>query len=364
MTGMSTTRAPSACTRLAVAALTLAFAAACARRGPRDLSQGSAAELNRAAIDAGRLDDRGRPHVVAAPSAMGTTPRVLVRAEARALATDAERLYFGDAAGDALSALEKRPAGGAAREPTRIARRAPTPGGLSFDADDGALAWIASPGDVVLRAPAGGGAPTTIRDRAIFTDVVASAGDVFVTEARGTGGVLTRITGTTAAELASFEGTPRGLAVDGDAIYVATSSGLLATTRARGGVASLASGAAFASPLVDGPWVYATRAEPSGRSRALVRVKRTGGALETVARGVRDAPIAVHRGVVYWFDAERPALLASPAGDARQGARRAPRLVSADPSLEHPNAITVDDDGAFVATGHGDDARIAVIALR
>ncbi|MBX3202311.1 MAG: hypothetical protein KF894_29550 [Labilithrix sp.] len=358
----TTPRAPRASTCLAAAALALTVATACAKRGPRDLgSPGSAAELSTGALD--RDGDRARPYVAAAPTARGTTPRVLVRVEARALATDATHLYFGDAAGDSLSSVEKLPARGAARERTKIARRAPMPGGLALDADDAALVWIASPGDAVLRVPAAGGAPVTIRDRAIFTDVVASAGDVFVTEARGTGGVLTRVTGTTAAELASFEGSPRGLAVDGDAVYLATSSGLLSTTRARGVVTSLARGGAFSSPFVEGPWLYATRADPALRGRALVRVRRTGGDLETVAPGVRDAPIAVHRGVVYWFDADRPALIAAPAPPARDGARRAPRLVSTDPSLERPNAIAVDDDGAFVATGHGDEARIAFIAL-
>ena len=363
MVELPTPRAARAATCLAAAALALTFAGACAKRGPRDLgSPGAAAELSTGALDADARPDRARAHVPAAPTARGTTPRVLVRVEARALATDATHLYFGDVAGDTLSAVEKQ--AGAVREATRIARRAPIPGGLSFDADDAALAWIANPGDAVLRVPAAGGAPITIRDRAIFTDVVASAGDVFVTEARGTGGVLTRVTGTTAAELASFEGSPRGLAVDGDAVYLATSSGLLATTRARGVVTSLASDGAFASPFVDGPWLYATRADPARHARDLVRVGRTGGNLETIARGVRDAPIAVHRGVVYWFDAERPALVSAPAAGAREGAPRAPRLVSSDPSLERPNAIAVDDDGAFVATGHGDEARIAVIALR
>ena len=250
-----------------LAAVAFALAVACAKRGPRDVGdRAHPSDLRTGSGAAGARDaDGGPPRVVATPAAKGLKPRPLLRVNARALTTDATHVYFGDSTDDTLCALEKNPPAGARLEPTRIARPAPIAGALSVDAHDAVLVWIASPGDLVLRVPIGGGAPTTIRDRAIFTSVAAAGGDVFFTEARGSGGVLTRVTGTTAAQLATFEGTPRGLAVDPDDVYVATSSGLEEAPRARGAVSELASGAAFASPQVDGAWVYATAVDPKSR---------------------------------------------------------------------------------------------------
>jgi hypothetical protein len=88
-------------------------------------------------------------------------------------------------------------------------------------------------------------------------------------------------------------------------------------------------------------------------------VGKTDGALDVVARSVRDAPIAVHDRVLYWFAVDRPALLACSAEPPF-----ASRIVSADPILERPNALAVDGDGAFVATGHGQGGSIVLVPLR
>ena len=352
----------------------LAFASACSKQqGPRDLGNKARAELDEGAASTRDGSAEGSDRVLASPVAMGRKPRELVRANSRAITTDAAHVYFGDSADDTLCSLEKMPAEGAKNEPVRLARRAPVAGALSLDAHDAALAWIGNPGDVVLRVPVAGGTPTTIRDRGIFTDVAASGGDVFVTEARGTSGTLTRVTGTTAAQLATFDGTPRGIAVDAATVYVATSSRLVSSPRTRGEVSELARGSAFASPQLDGGWLYATAAHPTERGRIVVRVKTTGGALETVATNVRDAAIALHRGTLFWFDADRPALMSSRVGaDVRSPTtpttpttpRPPPRVVSEDPMLERATALTVDEDGAFLAVGHGEDARIVAVSLR
>ncbi len=362
--------------RAALAWSTLASAAlasvvlGCAKRGPRDVgNQNPRSEFAQGGGSATRGLDAsadGAGPTFATPTPTGRKPREIVRASSRALATDPAHVYFGDDDDDTLCSLEKMPAEGASNEPVRIARRAPIAGGLALDAHDAALAWIASPGDVILRVPVRGGAPTTIRDRGIFTDVAASNGDVFFTEARGSGGMLMRVTGTTAAQLATLEGTPRGTVVDADDAYVATSTRLVSSPRTRGEVTELARGSAFASPQLDDGWLYATTAvaDASPRKRVVVRVKKTGGPLETVATNVRDSAIAVHRGTLYWFDADRPALLASSVASDAVSTRPAVRLVSEDSMLERVNALVVDDDGAFVACGHGEDARIVVISLR
>jgi hypothetical protein len=321
-----------------IAVLTLAFLA-CSKQGPRDVGnqkQGSVfADAPRTQFPA---DDGG---VVHAPPA--ARPREIARAETRAIATNKTHVFFGDTADDALYSLKK-----GETTPKRIARRAPMPGTLSVDGD--AVVWIASPGDVVFRVPAGGGSVFTVRDRSIFTDAVASQGDVFFTEAQGHEGLLSRVTGTTAAKLVGFDGTPRGIAVDDDEVFIATSTELVTTPRTRGTVKKLASGS-FTSPRLDAAWVYAVLG--NAKSRQVVRIKKTGGPVETIAKNVRDAPIAVRAGVAYWFDADRPVLLAS-SGQA----------ISEDPSFERIGAIEVDDDGAFIASGSGESARIVQVTLR
>ena len=340
-------------------------AGGCARRGPRDVgNQNPRSEFVDGPNGPSRAHDAGAEpeRINAATSPAGRTPRPVANAETRVLALDASRVYFADPADDSLAAVPKSPpADPATVTPTRIARRGPMPGALSIDVREAALAWIASPGDTILRVPATGGTPTTIRDRGIFTSVAAESGDVFFTEVHGDGGALTRVTGTTAARLATFEGTPHGVVVDGDNVYVATSSRLVATTRTRGDVSELARGVGFESPQVDETWVYATAVDPKSRARLLVRAKKTGGTVETVATGVRDAPIALRGGIVYWFAADRPALLSRPV-DAGQPA--SPTVVSEDAMLEHVTALAIDDDGVYVATGTGESARIVVIALR
>jgi hypothetical protein len=174
---------------------------------------------------------------------------------------------------------------------------------------------------------------------------------------------VTRISGESAARLASFDGSPRGIAVDGQQVYLATTSRLLAAPRQPGPggsqkVSELAAGASYANAVLDGRgWLYATARTDRTARHVIVRVKTTGSPVETVARDVRDAPIALHEGALYWFDAERPLLLASSEGSP-------PRTVSDHPSFERPGALAVDDDGAFVATGDGEDSRILVVPLK
>ena len=318
------------------------------RRGPRDIGNlhpSSEFPAGAEPRDAGPLPDSGVQ--LAAPTVAGTRPQKLARATSRAIALDRDRIYFGDAEDDGLYAMARTGATGGT--PTKLARRAPMQEALAIDPAAGALVWIGTPGDIVLKMPVAGGAAATVREHGLFTGVVASGADVFYVEAEGTGGFLSRNT----TRLGSFEGSPRSLTRSGDRFFVATSSRLVAL-RERGEAQNLASGAAFAHVAAEGDWVYATTPDPAGRSRIVVRVPASGGALEAIAAGVRDAPIAVFRGTVYWFDAERPAVLATEAG-------RPPRTISEDDLIAQPSAIAVDGEGVFLAAGVGEDGQIIVV---
>jgi hypothetical protein len=293
--------------------------------------------------------------VLASPSLAGARPRELAKGSARAIAVDDGVLYFGDTTDDGLYAVPK--SGG---ESTKLARRSPMPAGLAVDR--GMIAWIASPGDVVLRTSLSGdaSAPTAIREHGLFTGIAIAGGDVFVVEAEGSSSIVTRTSGSATSKIASFEGSPRGLTLDDAQVYVATSTRLVATPRGRGEPATLATGSGFAHPAT-GPaerFVYATipMSSSTGHARSIVRVPKTGGPLEVVATEARDAPIAVRRGSVYWFDAIRPAVLAA----SEPGP---PRTIAEDDALAQPAAIAVDDNGVFVATGFAEEGRILQISL-
>jgi hypothetical protein len=330
------------------AVIVLVSLAACTGRGPRDIgNQNKRSEFEGSGSGSGSsARDAGDGRVLATPQSAGKKARILAHASARAIATNATHVFYGDAEDDTLFAVPKK--GGDA---VRIARRAPMPGALSVDGTT--LAWIATPGDVIFRVATNGGTPTTVRDRGIFTDVLAGGGDVFFTEATGRGGSLTRVTGTTASRLATFEGSPRGIALDATHAYAATATKLVAVPRLRNEPHELAAAVGFASPQVDDHFVYAT-ATVDG-NHAVVRVAKTGGSLEVVVRDVRAAPIAIHNGTLAWFDGQKPLLL------ARVLATGGTRTLAEDAAFQEAVAITLDDDGAFIAAGDGADALVMAI---
>lgn len=288
-------------------------------------------------IDAG-------PPAIAKPEVRGRRPRLLLKATARALSLRGPLVFYGDAEEDGLFSVPK--AGGLS---VRVGPRAPVANGLATAGAD--VVWIGSPGSTVLRLlPTG--APGVVREGGIFTHVAAGT-DVWLTEAHGSAGALVMLGGSSTA---SFDSPPRGLTADAEHAFVATATQLLVATRGRGELAPLAEGEALASPVASSDSIYLTAA--SGTGRALVRVPKTGGRLEAIASAVRDAPIACHADVVYWIDAERPALLARGPGD------RAPRVLSEDESFERAVAIAVDDESVVLATGTSDDGRIQIVPLR
>jgi hypothetical protein len=280
--------------------------------------------------------DAGSDQGGAQPAAVAQA-RTLARAVARAIATDGARVYFGDATDDGVFAVAKR--GG---EPERIARRAPVRGALARD--DEHLAWIGSPGDAALRVSTAGGTTTTLRDRGLFRDVAAVGGDVVVTEAEGAGGAVLRVTGATATRLATLEAPPRGLALEGDDAFVIAGEKLLRVPRARGTVTMLAAASSMASPVATYDRVYVVAAALAGE-HVVLGIPRDGGQPSPVARQVRPrSPLAIHRGILYVLDGERPRLRAITLATGES------RVLAEHEALASGAAIAADDDGVFIAT--------------
>jgi len=295
------------------------------------------------------------PSIPPPPQAVASTPsvrpRVLVRASARAIAVDDTHLYYGDNAQDGVFALPK--AGG---EPTRIARRAPVAGALVLD--QGALAWVASPGDVVFRVNVHDGSVTTLQDKGIFSDVAAIAGETFVAEVLGPGGAILKGSGGTSTHLATLDASPRAIVVDEANVFVATPSKLLRVSRAHGEITTLAEGAGFESPQLDENFVYFVTSIPSGR--ILARVRKTGetvGNLTVVASNVRDAPIDVTNGQIVYIAGARPELCAVPSDGGTC------RVIAEDDSLAYVTSIAVDETTVYTATGGVSEGAILAIPI-
>lgn len=279
----------------------------------------------------------------------GPLPHVVARANTRALAMDESRIYYGDAREDAVFAVAKE--GG---EPVRIARRAPVAGSLALD--DGKLVWIASPGNVVLRTDLRTSATTTLREGGIFVDVAASRGDVFVAEAAGAGGALYRIGGDGTTRIATFDALPRALAVSNDEVVVATSTKLLRLPRAGGTPQTIATGAGFSSPQIDGDFVDVAANDASGSGIVVVRWPKQGGRAVEMGRAERRSPVHVSAGEIFFVTGDKPRLVALAAGG---GGRR---ILSEADALANTTAMTADAQRVFVATNDGDDGLVLSVA--
>ena len=339
--------------RVALAAsLLAAVGSACSSaQRPRDV----VGDRRRREQDAGAYADAASnvpepPPVTVQPVVTGKRPRVLARATSRALAIDAANVYFGNSDDDGVYAVPKQ--GG---EPTRLTRRAPVAGAIAVDATS--ISWIASPGDAVLRLSLhDGGQPVTLRDRGIFSDVATADGEVFITEALGAGGALLRVTGPTAARLASFDGAPRAVMADSTHAYVITPTKIFRTTHAKGNLETIATGNAFGYPQIDDAFVYVV-ADVSG-TRVVARLPKAGGPMTTLARDVRDAPIEVEGADVLFLDATRTQLLAVP----KVGGE--PRVVIDDEAFAGVTAIVADPTTVFVATGARESGVVLAVDRR
>ncbi len=340
----------TACAALACA---LVAAAGCGAARSRDYA-GEGRPRRGGADPSGAAGTSSADMVPAAPppiveSIAPARPRVVVRADARAIAVDASHLYYGDAAEDGVFAVPK--AGG---EPVRIARRAPVAGALALDGTT--IAWIASPGDVVLRAPVAGGAATSLRDRGIFADVVSVGSDVFIAEAIGGGGALTRVTGATASKLTAFDGAPRCVLADEAAAYLVTPTKIFRVPRTRGEVTTVATGAGFDSAQLAGEQLYVVMRD--GDARVVGRVPKTGGTMTTIARDVRDAPIDVEGEQLLYFDAALPQLRTVRLSGGP------PRVLAEDEALLSPTSLAADRTTAYVGTGAREAAAVIAIERR
>ncbi len=259
--------------------------------------------------------------------------RVLARGATRAIVTDASRVYFGDAAEDAVVAVRK--SGGT---PVVVGRPAP----LQLALTPSSIVWIGGSGAEVLRAPRGGGVAKVIRDRGRFTALAARDEDVYVAEALPEGGAVTRLTGPTASRLASLPQVPSAIAADEDCAYALTKGAVFSVPRNRGESKTIAELAELDYIQLQRDEVYATAVVDG--ARAVIVVPKSGGDRIVLARGVRDAPIATYGRDIYYFDEREPEIRrVSMTGGS-------PVVVARDHTLRSVAALAVDDSGVYVGT--------------
>ncbi len=238
-------------------------------------------------------------------------------------------------------------------DPVRVARHAPVAGCIAVE--PGAIAWVASPGDSVLKLTTQAATePTKLRDRGIFSGVAAADGRVFIVEAIGAGGVLHQVSGGTTTRLVAFEGAPRAVMADATHVYIVTPTRILRTTHTKAALETIAEGTGFSHGELEGEFLYVMY--DGGGSHVVARVSKNGGALAPIVQNVRDAPIAIDGEDVFFFSESKPDLVM-----VRPGAGE-PRILSEDEAFSSPTAIAVDDASVFVATSARETGAIVRIA--
>lgn len=278
---------------------------------------------------------------------IGKKPRVFARASCRAIALDKDTVYYGDSEDDAIYSMPK--AGGT---PVHVSRHAPVAGAIALEGES--IAWVASPGDAVLRISAAkGGQPTTLRDRGIFSDVAYAGEHLFIAEALGSGGALIRITGATATRIAAFDGAPRAVMTDATHAYVVTPTKIFRTPHLKGEVETIASGKGFFNPEIDEKFVYSFA--QVGGAHVVVRLPKAGGPMTTIARDVRDGPAEIAGAEFYYLDANKPQLRVVPAGGGES------RVVSEDESFATATAIEADEKTIYIAVGQRETGLILAV---
>jgi hypothetical protein len=177
---------------------------------------------------------------------------------------------------------------------------------------------------------------------------------VFITEALGAGGALTRVTGPTAARLVTLDAPPRALLVDASHAYIVTPTRILRTPHERGALETIATGTSLAYAEADDTSVYyVTEVD---KVKVIARIPKAGGVPTILVRDVRDAPIEVEGGEIFYLDAARPQLRAVPA----QGG--ATRVVAEDEVPATASALEADRATIFVATGARETGAIVAFA--
>jgi hypothetical protein len=331
---------------VAVVLLTLVAACSGGSARPRDIAGDRGPSRDAADGGAYGMVPEAPPATIQ-PTVDAKKPRLVAHASTRALAVDATNLYYGDSEDDGIFALAK--AGG---QPVRLGRHAPVAGAIALDTDS--ITWIASPGDAVHRiALRGGGQPTTLRERGIFSDVAAVGGEVFIVEAVGPGGALWRVSGATSSRVAAFDGAPRAVMADATHVYVITPTRILRASHAKGELETIATGSSFGSAEMDDGFIYVVAA--LDKSRVVAKVAKTGGPMTSLATGVRDGPLEVYGNEVLYFDAIRPALRAV----AKTGG--VSRLIVEDEAFSSASAIEADGPIVYIATGAAENGAIVAV---
>lgn len=265
-------------------------------------------------------------------------PVLLARATTWTLALDDRFVYYGDASANALRVVPK---GGG--PPITIGGNAPW--GIALLPRS--IAWIGAPGNVVLRGRVSAeptrGPVDVLREGGVTTTLAARGEDLYLAEVDSAGGALLRMTKDGWTRLATLDAQPRALAVDDSHVYVQTSHAIERVPRTGDKkVERVAVGVDVAHLAIDSGYVYTTARV--GPMRSLVRAPKTGGELDVVEEGVRDAPIAVFGPHAFYFDANRPALRRVPkAGGPSEDA-------FVGPALWRITALALDASGIYVGT--------------
>ena len=203
--------------------------------------------------------------------------------------------------------------------PTVIANLGGSAGTQNLAVDSSYVYWSNYNDGRVMRAPLGGGAPSTLASgpangpRGIAVD---GAAVYWADQATGT---ISRmpLAGGTPTVLATGQASPYGVAVDGTSVYWVNLDGgeVRKVPKVGGAMVTLVTGERHPFyVVVDGGFLYWTAAGDDSQSNGRVaRVPVSGGAVEVIA-GARSSPIglAVDGTSVYWADFNGQGVMKAP----------------------------------------------------
>jgi hypothetical protein len=262
--------------------------------------------------------------------------RFLVRATVHVVGSDGATVFYGD---EEQGTLMQVPASGGAA--TLLARPAP----LDLVVDGAAVTWVARAGNAILRVARSGGEVAVAGEPGSFTSLAAHGGELFAAEKVATGGAVALVRKTSVTRIATVSSAPRGLEVDATHVYVLTERGLERAPRTGGEPQPLAAVRDPSDVKLDAEHVYFTA--ESQRGRALLRVPKAGGSVVELLPSIRDAPIAIYRDSLYYFDPRQPELLRVML--SAQGASP-PMVVARNDAFGEVTALAVDDRQIYVGT--------------
>jgi len=276
------------------------------------------------------------------------------------LSVDDTSLYFTQLDDGGLYATSK-----AHTAVRRLALRGPIRGTIALS--DSSIAWVASPGDTVMRLDrssghatddrpdrAYGADPIIVRQGGTYVDVALANHHTFVVEATGNAGVLSIASSAGSGwRHVDLPASPRAVIADTTHVYVVTLTQILRALHDGSTLEVLATGQGFVEAHLSRTHVYVRVA--GSRAHTIAEVPKEGGALRPRITDARDACFDVSNDEVTYASASEAYVYAL---HTQSGVRRS---VLRHEAINAASCVAADSKTVYVATSFGQDGTVFAV---